>query len=478
MTDRYDVCIVGGGSGGIGAAISAARAGLKTIIIERSPEPGGTANRCGVNMWESGVGGTGIPFEIYLRLKKIPYATSIYGYERHFLWQGRKSFPGGELVVCPDKQYINTLVRHGMRNLKEDENFARNNLFGVIFEPKEYAKVIMDMLEETATCRILLNTQFVEVHHNNERITHITLSNGETIYADFWIDGTGDGCFCFAAGCRRVKGQESKKTYGEPSAPEKPNDRMNGVSLIFRIKPRKGQYIDTLSKDIPDRCWWQKQYPFASIVSYPNDDRNVNILPIMLGEEFLNTPYDISYKECHKRCLSWWHYVQKEYPEFRGYEIHSFFPEIGVRETYRVIGEYILTEGDVKITPDKNYFNDTITIADHSLDRHGAKAGGNLKRPYPIPYRCLIPKGYTNLLIACRAASFSSIAASSCRLSRTIMQLGQAAGTACAIAKKTGCELPAVPSEVLHSELVRQNIQLTWPLERVIRNYLIKKEMN
>ncbi len=68
-----------------------------------------------------------------------------------------------------------------------------------------------------------------------------------------------------------------------------------------------------------------------------------------------------------------------------------------------------------------------------------------------------------NLLVACRGAGFSSIAASSCRLSRTMMQLGQAAGTAAAIACEKHLDLPDVPATALRTRLRKQHVQVDWP---------------
>ena len=109
---------------------------------------------------------------------------------------------------------------------------------------------------------------------------------------------------------------------------------------------------------------------------------------------------------------------------------------------------------------------DIICIADHSMDTHGGhtKASGEVPGPYGVPYRCLVPKGRLNLLVACRAAGFSSIAASSCRLSRTMMQLGQAAGTAAALAKELGVDLPDVPPDRLRAALRAQHVQLEHPM--------------
>ena len=91
-----------------------------------------------------------------------------------------------------------------------------------------------------------------------------------------------------------------------------------------------------------------------------------------------------------------------------------------------------------------------------SLDVHGAGHGrirGRQSAPYGIPYRCLIPKGRTNLLVACRGASFSQIAASSCRLSRTMIALGHAAGLAAAMAAQNHVPVTQIDVPTLQRRL-------------------------
>ena len=95
-----------------------------------------------------------------------------------------------------------------------------------------------------------------------------------------------------------------------------------------------------------------------------------------------------------------------------------------------------------------------------------------MEAPYGIPYRCLIPKGFRNLFVACRGAGFSSLAASSCRLSRTMVQLGQAAGTAAAIAHARGLDLPEVPAGELRDRLRAQHVQLAHPMTEALQTYV------
>jgi len=78
--------------------------------------------------------------------------------------------------------------------------------------------------------------------------------------------------------------------------------------------------------------------------------------------------------------------------------------------------------------------------------------------PYGVPYRCLLPKGVNNLFIASRAASFSHIAASSCRLSRTMMTLGQAAGNAAGLCVRHGVAPRQVPLDELRDALLAQGV--------------------
>ena len=145
----------------------------------------------------------------------------------------------------------------------------------------------------------------------------------------------------------------------------------------------------------------------------------------------------------------------------------------GNRDTHRVVCEKMLTENDLLLGLSGQPDPDIITIADHALDRHGEGGGcPELEEPYGVPYRCLIPKGWRNLLVAGRAAGFSSIAASSCRLTRTMMQLRQAAGTAASLAACDKTEFPDVDSKALRQALREQHVQLEWPTPADLAAYL------
>jgi len=105
---------------------------------------------------------------------------------------------------------------------------------------------------------------------------------------------------------------------------------------------------------------------------------------------------------------------------------------LGVRESRRVVARYTLTEHDLRAGLSGQAHGDIVAVADHAVDVHGAHGAGcgELAEPYGVPFRCLQPVDCDNLLVPGRAAGFSAIAASSCRLSRTMLQLGVAAGRA------------------------------------------------
>ncbi len=302
----------------------------------------------------------------------------------------------------------------------------------------------------------------------------LLLTNGESVTADFFIDGTGGGALCSACGCQVMQGQEARGRFNKPGAPGEPNERINGVTLIFRVSPARCAGIQKLPDDIPRECWWSGRFPVISAVQYPSGGYNCNILPTMEGAEFLRLGRAAAYRECRRRVAAQWHHLQSGWSDFRNFRMSWAAPALGLRETTRVVCEYVLTEHDLDRGLSGQAHDDIVTIADHAVNRHGAGGGAHqVDEPYGVPYRCLIPEGFSNMLIACRGAGFSSIAASSCRLSRTMMQLGQAAGTAAALAGRNNMTLPAVDLQALRASLKKQHVQLEFPLPDDLRDYVV-----
>ena len=415
------------------------------------------------------VGGTGLPFELYLRLKQQTTAVGIYTLGRHLgtFDPAREAYryPGGETVIDPARTYLDTLQRH---------HLPVRDIHGVVFEPEAMARTLAALLAEPGHCRVLLNTACTDAQAEAGRVKSVALSSGATLVADYYVDATGDGELCAAAGCVLMTGQEAQAQFHEPGAPTNASSRVNGASLIYLVMSAATPSVGPLPDGVPAQCWWAKTFPVAQINHYPNGDLNVNMLPTMDGAEFMRRGYADALAECQRRVCAHWHDLQTHCAEFRGFRLSWIAPALGIRESRRVVGEYVLTENDLRTGVSGQKYPDIICLADHPADTHGGHNRGirELREPYGVPYRCLIPKGQRNLLIACRAASFSSIAASSCRLSRTMLELGEAAGTAAALAKELKVDLPDVPAGRLRAALRQQHVQLEFPLPEELRTYV------
>lgn len=412
---RADVCVVGGGSGGIGAAVAAARAGATVLLVEREAKLGGTSTMAYVQNWEPGPG-CPLAREIADRLAR--YAD------------GR--------IITRATDYEGTLSRaaHGR----------------VGFEIEPFHEVVLAMLRETGRGRVLLGTTFVRAaaDRDQRRVEWIeVVRNGERyrIRARAFVDSTGSGFLCQTVGCETMLGAEPKSRFGEPSAPENPQEVLNAIELCYRIR----RSPHPVRQELPEGRSLRRG---GAAWPLPSGDLFVNTCGgLAPGWLLMKLGYEEARAELELRVRQHWHWLQQDrYPE---YEFDSFAPMLAIRESHRIVGEYVLREQDVQTLVNQTPHPDIVAIADHPLDTHGAGGGlGQVATPYGIPYRCLVPKGpWRNLLVACRGASFSHIAASSCRLSRTMLALGHAAGLAAAETARTGTEVMAVDLPGIQAEL-------------------------
>lgn len=437
---QADVCVVGGGSAGVGAAIAASRAGADVVLVERQDRLGGTSVQAYVSAWEPGVAGP-LAREIYDRLAEVPGAV---GFVRDHN-RDRSQGPFGLWLVTPGLKYEQTLRRAGV---------PRAQWRAMVFEPEIFPKVVARMLAETGRCRTLLETTFTEAETDGRRVRSIRAKSADgTVYrvrARVYIDCTGGGHLCRAAGCETMLGAESAEQFGEPSAPPQPELVLNAISLCYRVRPSDHPKRQPAPDPPVARC------PRSAHVSgLPCGDLLLNPLAMLPGRALVDKGYDACMAEAKRIVQAHWHTFQAK-PAFASYEFHSYAPMLGIRESYRVVGEYVLTQHDLMAGLSGQSHADIVALADHSMDVHGRgsrRVRGELDEPYGIPYRCLVVRGWTNLLVAGRCASFSHIAASSCRLSRTMLALGRAAGAGAAQAARSGVPVGEIDVPALQEEL-------------------------
>ena len=435
-----DLCVVGAGSGGFGAACAAARLGRRVILLEAGSGVGGTSTWAGVNNWEPVAGGTGLCAELYEALCQRPLATCL---------QARKcSYHPDRPWGWYDRDLDNTDYRLSL---------SRCSGVPVTFEPQALDDVMCEMLAATGNCDLHLRTRFFEadLDHGNRRIRAVLAqgANGEQlrIEAPMFVDATADIHLARNIGCRHTIGPEGPEAYGERSASTDEVLVLNNASPCYRVTPKKGGAPpDAASVPVAD-VTAEDIRPVTSIRTYPNGDLNMNPLHLMTGAEAFelgSAARDIAFQ----RARLHWHVLQTRYANtFGAWQRTWMSPALGIRETHRLVGRYVLQEQDIDAGLAAQDHDDIIAIADHAVDFHGARPSRELAQPYGIPFRCLLPAEVDNLLVACRGASFSSIGASSCRLSRTMIMLGQAAGTAVAL---FGAQVVQADPERLRQQLI------------------------
>ena len=435
---QCDVCVVGGGSAGIAATIMAAREGAETILVERFERLGGTGGNAFVSGWEPGPG-CSLARELFDRMKAIDGAGVGYDYPL----QGQFSY--ALFLVTEGETYESTTHRTGV---------PRKDLRDVPFKPEALDQVVRDLCAETKKVRILDRTVFFQSETNAERtnVESILVRNEKSevlrIRAKVFIDSSGDVWLCRSLGCETMLGIDAKSAFDEPSAPEQPLLQLNAITRCYEIAKRPN----------PQRApapQTEVSFPNAAhITGWKDGPLSVNMMPTLPGRTLIDLGYEETLRRSEEVVLAHWHWLQ-QCPDFQDFELVRIAPMLGIREGYRTKTKYVLNEHDLIATLKNQKHKDMIAIADHPCDIHGAGGGIRaLTYAYGIPYRCLIPEGeWTNLLVACRGAGFSRIAASSCRLHRTMIQLGHAAGIAAAKAARENKSVDAIDAEALAKEL-------------------------
>lgn len=447
-----DLLIVGGGSGGFGAAIRAARSlpSARIVLIEGMAQLGGTSTVGGVNNWEPGIGGPGVHYELYARLpvNAIGVGKTVHFYSREE--------PYGLSKIDPESSYESSLRRSGL---------SRADVRRVHFEPDVMAQAMHTMLVE-AGVDVRYRTRFTGVNVQDRRLVSVTaqpLDGGAPyeIRSKLFVDCSGGCHLAQAAECEMAFGEEPYDLYEEPSAPETASPIVNGISQIFRVTPVDASGADDLPAEAqtPEvEAWLATRTPATAITEYPNGDLCMNVLPTMEGAEFHSMPYAQAQAIAQARMHAHWRRMQTDYG-FDRYRFKSMFPLVGIRESHRLVGRYVLREQDVRAgLLHQPHRDEIIAVADHPLDTHGERKvkGPKLNevaQPYGVPYRCLLPKEYDNLITASRGSSLSHIAASSCRLSRTMMALGEAAGVASALVLRDHVDYADIAVDELRERL-------------------------
>jgi hypothetical protein len=305
---QADVCVVGGGSGGVGAAIAAAREGARVVLVERQKRLGGTGVNAMVSSWEPGPG-CSIAEELFQRMKAIGGA----GVARSQPVQ--TTAPMGLLLVSDGEEYASTLVRA----LPGDPT-RRRVPFCVPYKPEAFDAVVRQMLDKTGNATVLDETTFFRAEPNaaKTRVESILAEDRDgrivRIRARVFIDATGDVWLARALGCETMLGIDPKSRFDEPSAPEKGVLQLNAITRCYRIEPSDAPRPEPApAADIA--------FPRAAFVTgWKDGTRTVNMMPTLPGRALIDLGYDECMKRSEQIVLAHWHWLQ-QIPGFQEYEL-------------------------------------------------------------------------------------------------------------------------------------------------------------
>lgn len=431
MQTKWDVIVMGGGTAGVVAGVASARLGARTLIVERSGALGGNAST-GMNLGGYFDGKdrqvvAGIPEEI---VRRIVAAGG-----------GR----GHVFLHDPDRWISSTAS----------------------VDPEIYKQVAFEMIEESG-CGLWLYTPFIRAFGEAGRVTAVEVGTKMGVVrleAEVFIDATGDADIAASVGAPFERGG---------------GKRQQAVTCMFRVGnvdlPRFERFMEETVNTEGKTPWTFENCALRGSHKYwtpwKNDPEAMSRFAKQFGVYFHGTPGDVFLNCTHtwldslepedvtagtmrlrKQVGEYMTWLKAKAPGFENAYLTQVY-DLGIRESRRIIGPYMLTVDDMR---NERVFDDVVAMGAYPPDLHDAKGGEILihgegfgdaesdadfqrgqnlpyNPGYQIPYRSLRPNGVDNLLVAGRCISASFEAQAGTRGMGPCSAMGQAVGTAAALA--------------------------------------------
>ena len=432
-----EVLVVGGGPAGISAALGAARAGVDVMIVERYGCFGGVITQAmiGTVAWYRyaqtvDAGGIGLEFE--KRSKTMDASIDIFG-------------------KIKNKELVEVLEQEGL--MVEGKSTYE------VLDTEMFKFVIDDMIRE-ANIKPLLHCTVVQAILDEEVIKGVIIeskSGRQAILAKRVIDATGDADIAWYTGAPFRKSPKNELMevtvnfgcsgvnigkflmwvylnrskfgdWGETSGKEEE------LFTTYLTDPfKKAQEAGEIPKDITIESYWGSYTDAGEINSFNGIHMN-NIDPTDVWDL---TKAEI---EGRKRIMMAINALKKYTPGFKKARLRTIGASLGTRESRKIIGEYNITEDDVR---NEARFEDTIGICPEFIDGHGVCIMPTTGRYFQVPYGIIVPQNVENLLVVGRAVAGDKISHAATRQMVCCTVTGQGAGLAAAVSVKdnTTCRL-------------------------------------
>jgi hypothetical protein len=394
--EEYDLVVPGGGMAGTCAAIAAARTGSKVVLIQDRPILGG----CGSSEIRVGLGGF-THVEPYPRLGNI--VTEIAP-----VMGGPGTYHAAELY----------------------EDARKENVFG---------------LDKSNRCKLVLNARVVAVERDEQDRSKIAAviardvrTGAETRFkARLFVDCTGDATIARMMGAQTMYGREERAKFNESLAPQKGDDQVMGLSVLWYSKKAESpssfpdidwglEFNEQNAYYIRNADWEWETGQYRNQAEETEYIRDYGMMAIYANWSFLKN-HSKRRGEWANDALAW------------------VSPIGGKRESYRVVGDHVLTQNDIE---NHVIHSDATASMTWNIDLHFPDPENEAKfkepfrscayhrgivRPYQVPYRCLYAKDVKNLFLGGRVISTSHVAFSCVRVQRTLGMLGEVVGMAASV---------------------------------------------
>lgn len=452
---HYDIAVFGGGPAGLAAAITAARAGKKTILLEKNGYLGGNL-------------ATGLPPLGFL--------------DEH----------GRQCIAGFGQEFVDRLVERGQcyghRYCPKHNSISNMDAEGV--------KILaIDMCRE-AGVDILLHCQTQKVEVENRKIKSVTMygkCNEIVITADIYIDCTGDGDVGYLAGCSYDMGRDGTHVLMPPTV-MCTMENVDNTKLFDYIEqhPEEVVFSETIDQKPGYDAAYFKASPNHIFVGMTvlfkrlreegklpvNRESMIVINGLHPGQVYINSTrlletdatdiLDLTRAELDGQTqLPKLAEIFREYvPGFDNCYISSVCSNLGVRETRRLKGIRCMTveEATSGLVPE-----DSICLSGYKMDIHNGKNCTTwfktIDEPFGVPYGTLVSAEVDNLMFAGRCASVDAYVIGSTRVMTVCMSMGQAAAVGAAMAIDHGTKPADVDVKIVRQELRKQNVILEMPKE-------------